>query len=254
MLEIQDITVEIKNTKKKILQHFSLEIKPGEIHAIMGPNGVGKSTLSKVIMGHKDYEVISGTMLFHQQNLQEMTTDERARAGIFLLMQEPAVIEGVTNSECIRTAMNAREEKPMNLFQFIKSINQSLNELSMPRDMLHRNLNQGFSGGEKKKNEVLQLKMLQPTCIILDELDSGLDVDSLKIVCENINAYLKEHPTCSVLIITHYSRILDLIQPHFVHQMMNGQIVKTGDINLAHEIEKVGYHGVNEMSEKIANE
>ncbi len=254
MLVIKDLNVKIKSNSKKVLEDFSLTIKPGEVHAIMGPNGVGKSTLSKVIMGHMDYEVISGTLEFNGIDLTELTTDERARNGIFLLMQDPAVIEGVSNSECIRTAMNARVDEPVNLYQFIKQMNEHLDRLSMPKDMMHRSINFGFSGGEKKKNEVLQLKMLTPSLIILDELDSGLDVDSLKIVSQNINDYLNEHKDCSVLIITHYSRILDLIKPHYVHQMLEGKLVKTGDISLAYEIEKVGYHGINEVSEKVQHE
>ena len=250
MLEIKDITASIKASKKVVLNHFSLTIKPGEIHAIMGPNGVGKSTLSKVLLHHKDYEVLSGSMTYQGTDLEKLSTDEIARLGIFLLMQDPVVIDGVRNSECIKMALNARKEEPVNLYQFIQEMKQEMTNLKMPADMMHRFVNQGFSGGEKKKNEMLQLKMLKPSFILLDELDSGLDVDSLKVVCQNLNDYLQTYPDTSVLIITHYSRILDLIHPDYVHQMMNGTIVKTGDMTLAKEIEKEGYHGVNEVSEK----
>ena len=254
MLEMTDVCVNIKENKKQVLDHFSLKIASGEIHAIMGPNGVGKSTLSKVIMGHKDYEVTCGKLVFNGKDLLTMTPDERAREGIFLLMQDPLAIEGVSNSECIRMGLNARSDQPVNLYQFIKQMNVELDQLSMPKDMMHRFINVGFSGGEKKKNEVLHLKMLKPSFIILDELDSGLDVDSLKVVCQNICDYLEENKGVSVLIITHYSRILDLIKPDFVHQMMNGQLIHTGDITLAKEIEKTGYHGINEIDKKGSNE
>ncbi len=247
MLAVENLTVKIKENNKELLKEFSLTIAEGEVHAIMGPNGVGKSTLSKVIMGHADYQVTKGKMTFLGQDLLPLTTDERARCGLFLLMQDPAVIEGVTNSECLRTALSERSGQAVNLYQFITAMNRHLETLHMPKDMMHRSINQGFSGGERKKNEVLQLLMLKPKLLILDELDSGLDVDSLKIVCDTINSYLQENPTTSVLMITHYSRLLDLIKPDFVHQMMEGKIVKTGTLSLAKEIEKSGYLGVNDM-------
>ena len=250
MLTIKDLTVTIKEEEKVILDDFSLTIKDGEVHAIMGPNGVGKTTLSKVIMRDKKYEVIKGELSFDEENLLDKTTDEVSRLGIYYLMQDPISIEGVTNSECIRTALNERMMEPVNLYTFIKEMNQNMEELKMDKKMMHRFVNQGFSGGEKKKNEVLQLKMLKPKFILLDELDSGLDVDSLKVVADNINQYRKENKDTSILIITHYSRILDLIKPDYVHQMVNGKIVKTGSLSFAKEIEKSGYFRVNEIGEE----
>ena len=254
MLEIKNIFSKTKDGKKEILKDLSLTIQKGEIHAIMGPNGVGKSTLSKVIMGHSSYQVTSGTITFQGQDLLSLSTDERARLGIYYIMQDPAQIEGVTNSECLRTALRERTGEPVNLYQFIKEMNENITSLKMDKSMIHRSINQGFSGGEKKKNEVLQLKMLKPKFILLDELDSGLDVDSLKIVCQNINDYLKENKDTSVLMITHYSRILDLIKPDYVHEMLHGTIVKTGDITLAKEIEKNGYLGLDGLRENEGSE
>ena len=254
MLEIDNLTVAIQENEEQVLKHLSLTIKPGEVHAIMGPNGVGKSTLSKVIMGHPDYQVLEGSIRYQGQDITSLATDERARLGIFLLMQDPAVIEGVTNSECIRTALNERSDKPVNLYQFIKQMNEKMDSLHMDKTMMHRFVNQGFSGGEKKKNEVLQLSMLEPDFIILDELDSGLDVDSLKLVCQKLQDYKQGHPNCSMLIITHYARVLDLLKPDYVHQMMEGAIVKTGDITLAYDIEKTGYHGINEIRKMMTDE
>lgn len=254
MLEIDNLTVAIQENEEQVLKHLSLTIKPGKVHAIMGPNGVGKSTLSKVIMGHPDYQVLEGSIRYQGQDITSLATDERARLGIFLLMQDPAVIEGVTNSECIRTALNERSDKPVNLYQFIKQMNEKMDSLHMDKTMMHRFVNQGFSGGEKKKNEVLQLSMLEPDFIILDELDSGLDVDSLKLVCQKLQDYKQEHPNCSMLIITHYARVLDLLKPDYVHQMMEGAIVKTGDITLAYDIEKTGYHGINEIRKMMTDE
>lgn len=254
MLEIKNIDVETKDNQNKILNNLSLTIQDGEIHAIMGPNGTGKSTLSKVIMGNYKYELVNGDIIFNQESLKNMEVDERAKKGIFLAMQDPTVIEGVTNSEFLKTAIEEQTGKHINYFDFIKGIDQSLKDLSLKDDMIHRSLNKGFSGGEKKKNEILQLKMLKPKLIILDEIDSGLDVDSLKVVCNNINEYLKENKKTSVLIITHYPRILEYIKPDYVHIMKNGTIEKTGNIELAFETEKKGYNSINEVSEKNSNE
>ena len=218
MLELKKVCAKVKSNDLEILNDFSLKINDGEIHVIMGPNGTGKSTLSKVIMGHYQYEVTSGDILYDKKSILDLEVSERAKLGLFLCMQDPTVIEGVSNSEFLRTARS-----------------------SITGSMLHRSLNQGFSGGEKKKNEVLQLKVLKPKFIILDELDSGLDVDSLKVACLNINAYLQDNPKVSVLIITHYPRVLEYIKPDYVHILNNGKIVKTGDINLAFEVEKAGY-------------
>ena len=254
MLVIDKLNVSTKDGGKDILNDFSLTINDGEVHAIMGPNGVGKSTLSKVIMGNDNYVVKFGSIKYNGVELTQLTTDEIARSGIYLLMQEAPVIEGVSNSEALRTALRERDSEDANLYTFITKINKEIAKLSLPKDSLHRFINKGMSGGEKKKNEVLGLKMLKPSFIILDELDSGLDVDSLKVVANNINEYLEENKQTSVLIITHYSRILDLIRPTHVHKMASGKIVLSGDISLAKEIEKSGYNGVNEVRKSEACE
>ena len=246
MFKIDKLNVKIKDTDKKILKDFSLTIDKGEIHAIMGPNGVGKSTLSKAIMHHPDYVIESGSITYNGKILNDLTTDEIARSGIYLLMQDPSIIDGVSNSEALRTALKERGSDT-NLYSFITKMKKELDSLNLPKDAMHRSINKGLSGGERKKNEVLGLKVLTPSFIILDELDSGLDVDSLKVVANNINDYLKENKDTSVLIITHYSRVLDLIKPDFVHEMKDGKIVKTGDISLAKQIEKTGFTGVNEV-------
>ena len=246
MFKIDKLNVKIKDTDKKILKDFSLTIDKGEIHAIMGPNGVGKSTLSKAIMHHPDYVIESGSITYNGKTLNDLTTDEIARLGIYLLMQDPSIIDGVSNSEALRTALKERGSDT-NLYSFITKMKKELDSLNLFKDAMHRSINKGLSGGERKKNEVLGLKVLTPSFIILDELDSGLDVDSLKVVANNINDYLKENKDTSVLIITHYSRVLDLIKPDYVHEMKDGKIIKTGDITLAKQIEKTGFTGVNEV-------
>lgn len=247
MLNIKDLNVNIKDKDIKILNDFSLNIKKAEVHVIMGPNGTGKSTLAKVLMGHYGYEVTSGDIVFLGDNINNLEVNERAKKGIFLCMQDPTVIEGVSNSEFLRTAIGEITGEKVNLYSFIKDMDVAMNNVGLDSNMLHRSLNVGFSGGEKKKNEVLQLKVLKPKLIILDELDSGLDVDSLKVVCTNINDYLEENPDTSVLIITHYPRILEYIKPDFVHVMIDGKIKKTGTFELAFEIEKNGYTNLDEM-------
>ncbi len=238
-IKIKDLEVLVNN--KKVLNKLNLEIKPGEIHVIMGPNGVGKSTLSKVLMGSEDYKVESGDILVDGKSIKDLQTDERAKLGMFLSFQNPIDIEGVTNSEFLKVAINERREEPIGLYDFIKEMEQSFNELDLKKEMMHRSVNQNFSGGEKKKNEILQMKLLKPKFVILDELDSGLDVDSLRIVCDNVNDYLRTNPDTSVLMITHYQRILDYIKPDYIHILTNGRIVKTGDVTLAQEIEEKGY-------------
>lgn len=237
---IKDLSVNVLD--KEILKDFNLSINSGEIHAIMGPNGTGKSTLSKVIMGHPSYNVSSGDILVDGNSILSLTTDLRSKLGIFLVYQNPVSIEGISNSEFIRTSLNARNEKNIGLYEFIKNIEGSLEKLEMSKSMMHRSLNQDFSGGEKKKNEILQMLMLKPKFVILDELDSGLDVDSLRIVCDNINEYLNNNKDVSMLIITHYTRILDYIKPQYVHMMKDGHITLSGDYNLAKKIEKYGYN------------
>ena len=242
MLEIKNISVKVKDSDKQILNGLSLNINDGEVHAIMGPNGTGKSTLSKVIMGNYKYELMSGDILFNGDLLNNLPVNERAKKGIFLAMQDPTVVDGVTNSEFLKTANREITGENIDYFKFLDEVNKSIEDLEFDKDMLYRHLNKGFSGGEKKKNEVLQIKILNPKFIILDELDSGLDVDSLRIVCENINKYREENKNTSILIITHYPRILEYIKPDYVHIMNNGKIVKTGNMDLAFDTEKHGYH------------
>lgn len=250
-LDIQNITVEIN--KKKILKDFSLTINSGEIHAIMGPNGVGKSTLSKTIMGDKNYKIISGEILFDGKNINELETDERARMGLFLGMQMPLEIEGVTNADFLRTALNTKEGTNFKLMPFINKLDKVIEELKMDKGMIHRGINSGFSGGERKKNEILQMYMLEPYIVILDEIDSGLDVDSLRVVSENVmNYYNSNNP--GVLLITHYQRLLDYIKPTHVHILKDGKIIKSGDISLVSIIEKEGYEYFSKNSDSIIEE
>ena len=240
MLKIDNLEVYTDN--KKILDNFNLIINDGEIHTIMGPNGVGKSTLSRVIMGDSNYKITSGNIIFNGDNLIPLSTDERAKKGIFLAMQYPMEIEGVSNQDFLRTAISEINNKRIALYDFILKCEKGAEELAMSKELIHRSLNVGFSGGEKKKNEVLQIKLFKPQFIILDELDSGLDVDSLKIVGENIKKYKEENPSTSILIITHHPKILEYLKPNYVHILNNGAITKTGDYNLAIEIEKNGYN------------
>lgn len=250
MLEIKKLSCSIVDSDYNILNDLSLNISDGEVHAIMGPNGTGKSTLAKIIMGHYKFQVTSGDIVLDDESILHLDVNERAKKGIFLCMQDPTVIEGVTNSEFLRTAKSEMSGDKVNLYSFIKDMETAMSEMKLNSSMMHRSINQGFSGGEKKKNEILQMKFLRPKLIILDELDSGLDVDSLKIVCENINSYLKENKEASLLIITHYPRILEYLKPDFVHILKDGKIVKTGDMSLAMEIEKDGYSSINAVTEE----
>ena len=240
-LKINKICVSIED--KEILKDFSLTISSGEIHAIMGPNGTGKSTLSKVIMGDNRYKLTSGEIFFDDKNINDLTTDERARLGLFLGFQMPTSIEGVTNADFLRTALHIKEGESFNLMHLIKDINKTCDDLKMDKNMIHRAVNSGFSGGERKKNEILQMKLLKPSIIMLDEIDSGLDIDSLKIVGENVMDYYKQSDS-AILLITHYQRLLDYIKPDFVHIMINGNIKKSGDASLVDEIEEKGYEKI----------
>ena len=246
-LKIVNLKVSVEN--KIILNEFNLEIKSGETHAIMGPNGTGKSTLSKVIMGDSDYTIEEGSIYFDDKLINDLTVDERAKLGIFLGMQMPPSIDGVTNADFLRTARSNIEGKDFKLMSFIKEINSTTDKLKMDKEMIHRSVNKGFSGGERKKNEILQMYMLKPNIVMLDEIDSGLDVDSLKIVGEQVEEYKKES-NCSILLITHYQRLLDYIKPDFVHIMIDGKIIKTGDFKLVEEVEKLGYEKISKNNEK----
>lgn len=240
-LKIIDLNVKIDD--KQILNNFNLEIKSGETHVIMGPNGTGKSTLSKVIMGDPDYSVISGDILYDDESILPLTVDERARKGIFLTMQSPIEINGVSNADFLRTAVSSKEKEKFKLFKFIKEVENKAEDLKFSKDFISRGLNEGFSGGERKKNEILQMHLLKPDIIMLDEIDSGLDVDSLKVVGENVTNYKKEN-NAGLLVITHYQRLLDYIKPDYVHIMMNGTIVKSGDKSLVKEVEDYGYSNI----------
>lgn len=243
ILRVENLTVQIDN--KTILKDFCLTIKTGEIHAIMGPNGVGKSTLSKVIMGDANYKVVNGNIYFDDTLINNLTTDERARLGLFLGMQLPPEIEGVTNADMLRTACHSKQQKEFKLFSFIKELEQNVKELGMNKDMIHRHINSGFSGGERKKNEILQMYMLKPSIVLLDEIDSGLDVDSLKLIGNKVMEYFEKYKP-GILVITHYQRLLDYIKPTHVHIVKNGKIVKSGDSSLVKEIEELGYNNVEE--------
>lgn len=255
MLSIKNLDVSIE--EKKVLKNFNLDINDGSIHVIMGPNGIGKSTLSRVIMGDNNYKVLNGDIIFNNESIKDMAVDVRSKLGIFLVMQYPLEIDGVSNQDFLRTAMSSHEGKKVGLYDFINRCEKASEELKMNKELIHRSLNVGFSGGEKKKNEVLQIKLLKPSFIILDELDSGLDVDSLKIVASNIAEYKKENPNTSILIITHLTNILEYIKPDYVHIMANGNIIKTGDYSLAKLIEKEGYESIiksNEITGENNNE
>ncbi|MDR3521768.1 MAG: Fe-S cluster assembly ATPase SufC [Acidocella sp.] len=244
MLEIKNLSASIGD--KEILRGVNLVVPDGEIHAIMGPNGAGKSTLSYVLSGREGYEVTGGSAFYNGQDLLAMEPEERAAAGVFLAFQYPVELPGVGNANFIRTALNsirrARGEAELDAVAFLKLARTAIKNLSMPDDMLKRNVNVGFSGGEKKRNEVLQMALLQPGLAILDETDSGLDIDALKIVAEGVNAL--RGPKFSALVITHYQRLLDHIVPDYVHVLAAGKIVRSGGPELALELEARGYVGL----------
>src|SRR5699024_8707145 len=245
VLEIKDLHVSIEGNE--ILKGVNLTIKGGEFHAIMGPNGTGKSTLASAIMGHPKFEVTKGSIHLDGEDVLEMEVDERARAGLFLAMQYPSVISGVTTSDFLRSCINSKREEgdEIPLMKFIKEMDGAMDDLDIDKNMAQRYLNAGFSGGEKKRNEFLQLMMLQPGIAILDEIDSGLDIDALKIVADGVNK-VREKTGLGCLIITHYQRLLNYIKPDHVHVIMQGKVVKSGGAELADRLENEGYEWVKE--------
>ncbi len=251
-LEIRDLHVSVANTDSSaepidILKGVDLTVKSGETHAIMGPNGSGKSTLSYAIAGHPKYTVTSGTITLDGEDVLEMSVDERARAGLFLAMQYPVEVPGVSMSNFLRTAATAVRGEAPKLRHWVKEAKTAMSELEIEANFLERNVNEGFSGGEKKRHEILQLGLLKPKIAILDETDSGLDVDALRVVSEGVNKY-KEREDGGVLLITHYTRILRYIKPDFVHVFVNGEIVKSGGAELADELEANGYAGYTQAA------
>ena len=240
MLLLQNLKASVNN--KSIINGLNLEIKPGEVHAIMGPNGSGKSTLANILSGKNGYE-ISGSLKYEGKNLQNIPIEERAQKGIFLAFQYPLEIPGVNTSNFLKTSLNAirksNGKKELDALEFLKIVKKKASELKMDEKILSRQLNVGFSGGEKKKNEILQMSLIEPKMAILDETDSGLDIDALKIVANGVNTLRDKER--SFLIITHYQRLLDYIKPDFVHVLMNGKIAKSGCMELVEELEKVGY-------------
>lgn len=241
ILEIKKLNVKVEN--KEIISNLSLEVEKGETLVIMGPNGSGKSTLANALTGHPKYEA-EGKALLNKKNLLELSPDERSKQGLFMSFQHPVAIPGVTVSNFIRTAMNARLEKPIKIQEYVKLLNEKMQQLNIPKEFSKRYLNEGFSGGEKKKMEILQLAMLNPKIAILDETDSGLDVDALKKVCENINLLKQQNKELTIIIITHYQRMLDYLKPDRIIIMKEGKIIKEGTTTLIQEIDEKGYDNI----------
>ena len=246
MLQIKDIHAKIE--EKSILNGINLEIKPGEVHAIMGPNGSGKSTLASVITGKEEYEITKGDILFEKESLEDISPEERAHKGIFMSFQYPIEIPGVTITNFLKTAINetkkARGEKEMSAKDMLKMLREKSNMLEIDGKFLSRSINDGFSGGEKKRNEIFQMAMLEPKLAILDETDSGLDIDALKIVANGVNKLRSKKN--AIMVITHYQRLLDYIVPDYVHVLFNGKIVKSGTKDLALELEEKGYDWIKD--------
>ncbi|MGB5245991.1 MAG: Fe-S cluster assembly ATPase SufC [Woeseia sp.] len=248
MLEVTDLYARIGDTE--ILKGISLKVKAGEVHAIMGPNGSGKSTFAQVVAGHPNYEVSSGSVLFNGKDLLQLEPEERAREGIFLGFQYPVEIPGVNNAYLLKAALNARRKHQglpeIDAFEFMQLAKQKMQLLDMDKRFLHRGVNEGFSGGEKKRNEILQMAMLEPALAILDETDSGLDIDALRAVAGGVNSL--RDPERAIILVTHYQRLLDYIEPDYVHVLSEGRIVQSGDKELALKLEAQGYEWVREVA------
>ncbi|AMQ27079.1 TPA: Fe-S cluster assembly ATPase SufC [Legionella pneumophila] len=249
MLNIKELNVAVNG--QSILKGINLEVKPGEVHAIMGPNGSGKSTLSKVLAGHPSYEVTRGDISYLGQDLLPMSPEERARAGIFMSFQYPVEIPGVTNINFLKASVNAvrkgQGKNTLDAIEFLSFIREKCQLLDMDESFLYRSINEGFSGGEKKRNEILQMAALEPRLAILDETDSGLDIDALRIISQGVNAM--RSPERSIILVTHYQRLLDYIEPDFIHVLANGRIITSGDKSLALELEKKGYSWLEEVEQ-----
>lgn len=241
MLKIENLSVQVND--KQILNNFNLEIKENEIHAIMGPNGIGKSTICKTIMGDPNYIVTSGKITYNNIDLLKINTTERARQGIYMISQNPIEIPGVSNAEMLRLNLNERNNENISIFDFNQKMLEICKKLDMPKEWIHRGINEGASGGERKKNELLHLWMLEPSLIILDEIDSGLDIDSLKIVTKNLNEYVEQY-NASILLISHHEPLINMLNTKYIHILKDGKIIKTGDITLAQEIESNGYKNI----------
>ena len=248
LLEVKDLSVKVED--KDILKGLSLSVNPGEVHAIMGPNGSGKSTLARVLCGHPGYEATGGTVTYDGQDLLDMDPEERARAGVFMAFQYPVEIPGVNNSYFLKSALNAlrkhRGQQELDAVEFLQVIREKAKLLDMDQSMLHRAVNEGFSGGEKKRNEIFQMAVLEPRLAILDETDSGLDIDALRIVANGVNAL--RSPNRAIIVVTHYQRLLNYIVPDFVHVLSNGRIVRSGGKELALELEDKGYGWVDAVA------
>jgi Fe-S cluster assembly ATP-binding protein len=244
LLKLTNLDASIENTQ--IIKNLNLEVKENEIHVIMGPNGSGKSTLSKILAGHPSYKVERGDVKFCEKDLLKMAPEERAHEGLFLAFQYPIEIAGVSNFDFLRIAYNEKQKylnkTELDPLQFMELTQKMLLKLEMRNEFLNRNLNEGFSGGEKKRNEILQMLLLDPKLVVLDEIDSGLDVDAIKVICEGINKNLSKNS--SLIVITHYPRILNYLKPTYVHIMIDGKIIKTGNLELVELLEKEGYQGV----------
>ncbi len=249
-LKIENLHVSVG--EKEILKGINLTINTGETHAIMGPNGNGKSTLLSAIMGHPKYTITKGNIYLDDQDVIQMSVDQRSKAGIFLGMQYPQEIPGVTTSDFLRAAVNAHQEKPVSLFKFIRELEKNVADLKMDENLAHRYLNEGFSGGEKKRNEILQMKLLQPKFALLDEIDSGLDVDALKIVANAINEMKSDNFGC--IMVSHYERLFELVPPSHVHVLVNGKIILSGGKEVVEKIDQEGYDWVKELGIEITSD